>query len=118
MICRGCGQEVRQDSPSTAARQLLQLEQGRRFMIAFPREVDSAEQAGEIATELREQGFVRVIADSRTWNLSSDDGIESLAFPLQWLVVIDRLTAGESTAGRRGPPTPGVPSFQSSEPAR
>ncbi|MBP85487.1 MAG: excinuclease ABC subunit A [Planctomycetaceae bacterium] len=102
VICHGCGQEVRQDSPSTASQQLLQLEQGRRFMIAFSREVESAESAADIAGELREQGFVRVIANGRTWNLSSETGIESAAFPNHWLVVIDRLTSGDSTAGRIG----------------
>lgn len=102
VICHGCQQEVRQDSPSTAAQELSGLEAGQRFMIAFPREVASVEQLSEVTSELRESGFVRVVAEGRMLNLSGEAAVDVQSFPTELLVVIDRLTAGESTPERIG----------------
>lgn len=102
VVCHGCHQEVKQDSPSTATQQLLQAEPGQRFMIAFPRAVVAAEDLEATITELRESGFVRIIAGGRMWNLASGEQLAADRFPLDVLVVVDRLTGGESTAERIG----------------
>ncbi|MDA1052122.1 MAG: excinuclease ABC subunit UvrA [Planctomycetota bacterium] len=95
VVCHGCGKTVRQDSASTVAQSLSRLPEGTRFMIAFARAVTSAENLGEIIDELREEGFVRLIAQGKTWNLSAGESPVVDVFPAELLVVIDRLTVGD-----------------------
>lgn len=95
VVCHGCGKEVRQESASTVAQQLSRLPEATRYMIAFARHVDSAEQLAEMVGELREEGFVRLIADGKTWNLSAGESPSGDTFPTELLVIIDRLTAGD-----------------------
>ncbi|MEZ6110282.1 MAG: excinuclease ABC subunit UvrA [Pirellulaceae bacterium] len=99
-FCPGCGQEIRRDSPQTVAGQLQELPEGSRFMLAFPRTVASDESLEETVAGLREEGFVRIVWDGRTRNLSTD----SLAEPESagkgdaqrtLYVVLDRLAAGK-----------------------
>lgn len=95
VVCHGCGKQVRQESASTVAQQLSRLPAGTRFMVAFARTATSCEHLGEIVNELREEGFVRVIAAGKMWNLSSGESPGGDTFPAEILVVIDRLTAGD-----------------------
>ncbi|MEO8498279.1 MAG: excinuclease ABC subunit A, partial [Planctomycetota bacterium] len=95
VVCSGCGQEVRQDSAGTVAQQLSRLPEGTRFMIAFSRTVTSAENLADVIGDLREEGFVRLIAQGKTWNLSAGDSPVVAAFPDELLVVNDRLTVGD-----------------------
>jgi excinuclease ABC subunit A len=95
VFCNGCGQEVRQDSPSTAAQQLERLPAGTRFMIVFARQTASPDELAELATVLQEDGFVRVIQDARTLNLSADQLPHPETWPAELLIVVDRLTAGD-----------------------
>ncbi|MBC8350774.1 MAG: excinuclease ABC subunit UvrA [Planctomycetes bacterium] len=100
IICHGCGTEVRQESANTVAQQLAQLAEGDRFMIAFTRAATSEETLAEMISELREEGFVRLIAQGKTWNLSAGETPNVAMYPVELLVVNDRLTAAES-AGQR-----------------
>lgn len=100
VICRGCGNEIRADSPGTALQRLRQLAPGTRFLIAFPHLVESAEQLQSVASGLREDGLVRVIAEGRTHNLSAPVPLTLNAFPAELAVVIDRLTTNEATPER------------------
>ena len=71
VICRGCGNEVRRDSPQTAANRTKVLPAGTRLMIGFPRAIASDETAESVSAELKEDGFVRVVVGNKTLNLAS-----------------------------------------------
>jgi len=100
IFCHGCGKEVRQESASTVAQQLARLPEGTRYMIAFSRAVTSAEQLAPTVSELREEGFVRLIASGQTYNLSAGESPVVEALPAELLVVNDRLTVSESADQR------------------
>ena len=68
--CLGCGQEVRRDSPQLAAERLATLPTGARMMIAFPVPApQSIQSLGETLTQLREEGFSRVILGEQIYHL-------------------------------------------------
>ncbi|MCA9121107.1 MAG: excinuclease ABC subunit UvrA [Planctomycetaceae bacterium] len=100
IYCHGCGREVRRESASTVASQINDLPVGTRYMIALTRSVARVESLEATINELREDGFVRVIAAGKTWNLSAGESPGSDAFPMEVLVVIDRLTVGDSADQR------------------
>ncbi|MCC7085966.1 MAG: excinuclease ABC subunit UvrA [Pirellulales bacterium] len=99
VICQTCGQEVRQETPQSAAEILLKLPEGMRFIVAFPAswqqqqshpDTSSPREAEKWVADLKEQGFVRVIAGERSINLAD----ESLRVTDAAFVVVDRLTTG------------------------
>ncbi|HRX79795.1 MAG TPA: excinuclease ABC subunit UvrA, partial [Pirellulaceae bacterium] len=90
----------RQESASTVAQQLARLPEATRYMIAFSRAVTSAEQLAPTVSELREEGFVRLIASGQTYNLSAGESPVVEALPAELLVVNDRLTVSESADQR------------------
>ena len=100
IYCHGCGKEVRQESASTVATQLAGLPEGTRYMIALSRTVTSKESLAQTIAALREDGFVRVVAAEKTWNLSAGESPGVEAFPSEVLVVIDRLTTADSADQR------------------
>ena len=104
IFCRHCGQEVRRDSPDSAAEQLLALPTNTRYMVAFPCAVPKNSDFGALAAALREDGFLRVILggrvlslegepleDPRGGRIDSDNGLD---------VVVDRLVAGAASEQR------------------
>jgi len=95
VFCQGCGKQVRQESPSTVAQQIDRTGAGIRFMIAAPRQIESAEQLAGVLKGLQEDGFVRVILGGTTVNLAAAAAPQMGSFPVELLIVIDRLTAGE-----------------------
>ncbi|MBX3414045.1 MAG: excinuclease ABC subunit UvrA [Pirellulales bacterium] len=70
VFCLDCGREVRRDNSQSAADYLLGLPVGTRYLVAFPvdRPADG-DLAGTLVT-LQEDGFVRVLAGGRMFNLS------------------------------------------------
>jgi excinuclease ABC subunit A len=96
--CFRCGQEVRCDTPTTAAAQLQGIPAGARFMITFSLPLASADEAEATATQLREEGFVRVIVGDRTVNLSSESLPQGELASLR--VVLDRLSGGALDTAR------------------
>jgi excinuclease ABC subunit A len=110
IFCYSCGQEVRRDTPTSAAAEIQQLSAGHRLMIAFPLPAVAPEEAEATAAQLREEGFVRVIVGERTLNLASESLPPGNVSSLR--VVLDRLTTGSidptrlrdslETAFRRG----------------
>ena len=120
VYCRQCGQRVRCDSPQSAARHLAQLPPGTRYMIAFAVKPGEGEDPGQTAASLREEGFVRLVADGRTIDLTETESGERKAEsgepaterpsafgsplsalpPSPWYVVVDRLTAGNASEPR------------------
>ena len=100
IVCHGCGKEVRQESATTVARHLSQLPEGTHFMIGFSRTASSAENLAEIIGDLREEGFVRLVGQDKTWNLTAGETPTAETFPTEWFVVIDRLSVGDAADQR------------------
>jgi len=112
VVCRGCGQEVRRDSPQSAAEVLGELPDRTRYMLAFRTDVSAEDDCGQLAAELREDGFLRVIAGGRTINLdeavlhgdgadaSLDDASEDDSANGGWYVIVDRLATGKTSEDR------------------
>jgi len=101
IFCDGCGREVRQDTPQSAGETLAALPPGTRYMLAFPLPAPPPERLEQTAAGLREDGFIRVIAEGRTVNLDEqplpplEDGAGA-AVPNgpAYYVIVDRLAAG------------------------
>src|SRR6185369_6931832 len=68
IICQTCGQEVRRESPQSAAGALAKLPGEARFLIAFERAALSEGDGGlaALVVELKAAGFVRGILDEQT----------------------------------------------------
>lgn len=98
-FCLKCGEEVRKDTPQSAARILENLPDGIRFMIAYPLVVPEGSTLEKATTQLREEGFLRLVVGQQMINLSTDPlpegvGAETIS------VVVDRLKSGGATGER------------------
>ncbi len=99
IFCSKCGAEVLRDSPQSAARTLVALPQGARYMIAFRLSMPERLESAQAAAWLKEEGFLRVIVDEQLVDLS----VEEIPAPRpasdgqsgQLYVVLDRLRAGD-----------------------
>ncbi|MBX7166566.1 MAG: excinuclease ABC subunit UvrA [Pirellulales bacterium] len=98
VVCLDCRLPVRRETPQSVAATLAGLPQGTRFMLAFARTPESGDRQ-ELVAALREDGLVRVVAGGHMRNLTNEtaalDDVEG-----EWLVIVDRLTAGQTTAER------------------
>jgi len=113
VFCLECGQEVRCDSPQTAAELLAELPQGTRYMIVFPLELPPENNLPQTFASLKEEGFIRVIAQGQTINLtdaaSDFVGGDSVGAPVGGDSVgapVGGDSVGDDT---EGPPTPETP---------
>ena len=103
VYCYGCGREIRRESANSVARQIqTDLPLGRRFQIAFPQSCDSPSDWDAAQVELRENGFVRAIIAGRTVDLARPTplpkNVAAQAWaegPVEYLVIVDRLSATE-----------------------
>ncbi len=102
--CHGCGREVQSDTPQSVVDELARQRDGQRYLLTFPRLVTSLEDAEGQAVQLREDGFVRVIVDGETRNLSTDEPLLQGADPQGGAttihVVVDRLVVGKTSPQR------------------
>ena len=100
--CPSCGTLIRPETPYTATARLMSLAEGTRFIIAFPRSIESQLNWKEIASEWRESGWVRAMVGERLISLSDGDSFEKidLRFPALAYAVVDRLVAGAVKADR------------------
>ncbi|HET6881405.1 MAG TPA: excinuclease ABC subunit A, partial [Pirellulales bacterium] len=106
VYCLDCGHEVRRDTPQSVAASLGELAAGTRFVVAFPYETLAARDPEQLASTLRQEGFVRAIVAGRllnlddreqaSWQLTSDAPAERQVVD----VVVDRLTAGGASGER------------------
>jgi excinuclease ABC subunit A len=83
LVCPTCGRNVERSSPQHAAAALAALPAGRRFMVGFIAAGQAHESLEQRRLRLRETGFVRTYVDGA-----------------ELLVVVDRLTAGQTAAQR------------------
>jgi len=105
--CPQCQREIRRHSPQSAAERLSRLPEGTRFLVAFRLSAKKGGSASDGFQRLREEGFVRGVAGNRKVRIA--DTLESAA-PANGLSegsdgdpifgVVDRLTAGRSSAER------------------
>ncbi len=105
VICPDCQQEVRRDTPQSAADAVQTLPAGLRAMIVHPLPGVNAQTADDwqtLAATLKEQGFLRLIVAGKMLNLADDSlaaAAASVAAP-QILIVDDRLTTAVGSAQR------------------
>lgn len=97
ILCTTCQRPVERDTAETVLAHLRNLPSGLRIMIAFARSIAPPQDVTSICSELREDGFVRVVAGDKSWNLAvespPDDGTTLH-------VIVDRLTTGDMNEGR------------------
>jgi excinuclease ABC subunit A len=87
LVCPQCGALVERFTPEAAAERLGNVPDGTRLMVGFVGEAAEGETAEDLAARLRGAGFVRMYPEER-------HGGRSLQ------VIVDRLTAGGSSAQR------------------
>ncbi|RIK76313.1 MAG: excinuclease ABC subunit A [Planctomycetota bacterium] len=99
MRCAKCDRAVRRDSPESIGTAIAQVPAGTRAMIAAPLVADGLIDTPARVAELRENGFVRVIAAGTIVALDDANASASLASAAvddaggDVLVVVDRITA-------------------------
>jgi excinuclease ABC subunit A len=98
--CLRCGRRLRQESSETIGEFLDQLPSQTRFLVTFPQRLSDDHDWAQFASDRREAGFVRFIAQGRTYS------VEDRTWPQAWEVgqivdtVVDRLTVGSSPPAR------------------
>ena len=112
VVCYNCGQPVRRESPEAAADALDELPTGTRLMVGFEATVPDDEPVERWIAQLVELGYVRAIVDEPSpspslearGNLETatiEPGLAQRLMPGQSIaIVLDRLTAGDSTTDR------------------
>jgi excinuclease ABC subunit A len=112
VYCRQCNQEVRCDTPQSAAETLGGLAPGMRYMIAFGLNMPEDGDFSQTAAGLREDGLLRVIVDGRMVNLAeafavlevhsneAASGQQQPAHNGKIYAVLDRLTSGSASDQR------------------
>ncbi|MBA2627644.1 MAG: excinuclease ABC subunit UvrA [Gemmatimonadales bacterium] len=97
--CRVCGAPVQRDTPQSAADDVLARSTG-RLQVAFPLPPSARHSHAAIVENLRAMGFVRLLADDMPYHLDELPDTLDLTGSAELLVVIDRLTAAETSRGR------------------
>ncbi|MGY8769801.1 MAG: excinuclease ABC subunit UvrA [Pirellulales bacterium] len=91
--CTGCAKSIQRDTPQSVALRLIDLGLSGRMMLTFSAEAADETELLAITSDFKEDGFVRVIAGDRTFNLSSEVIPSSLASNFNTIyAVADRLT--------------------------
>jgi excinuclease ABC subunit A len=99
--CPLCGREMRPDTVQSATDQVLELPVGTRFSVGFPLRLSDQVSHATVVESLREQGFLRVLADGVVYHLDElADGRLDLTRAAELIVVTDRLAASEDARGR------------------
>jgi excinuclease ABC subunit A len=99
VICYGCGQPVRRDSPESAAQKLAVIPAGARLMLGFETTVPDDEPLDHWIADLAGLGYVRAVVGGRVENLDASI-VPRLETGGVITVVLDRLKTGEDSAGR------------------
>ncbi|MFP4624578.1 MAG: excinuclease ABC subunit UvrA [Gemmatimonadota bacterium] len=96
--CPECGDEVRPDTVQSATDAVLDLEPGTRIVVAFPLPLSARASHQRVVENLREMGFVRVMAGDETVLLDEPGATDpttlghDLSREDSVRVVVDRLT--------------------------
>ncbi|HUR96014.1 MAG TPA: excinuclease ABC subunit UvrA [Gemmatimonadales bacterium] len=98
--CRACGASVRKDTPQSAVDDVLAAVPGSRIQVAFPLPPVARLTHDAVVENLRALGFVRVLADGTAHHLDELPAGLDLIRAGELLVVVDRLLADATGAGR------------------
>jgi excinuclease ABC subunit A len=100
-FCPVCGREMRPDTVQSATDRVLELPAGTRFSVGFPLRLSDQVSHATVVESLREQGFVRVLADGKAYHLDELAGGKPDLTEVRELVVIaDRLVVSPDARGR------------------
>ncbi len=99
VMCPGCSQEVRSDTPQSVVAALASLKDGAEFVVCFPLPAVARSKLRASAESLRADGFVRVAAGPRVFNLN-DEPLEAAPPGEPLRAIVDRLVAGRATPER------------------
>src|SRR5690606_10844079 len=102
IICPGCQQQITRDTPGRVADQVLSMGAAGRMMVAFPVTCE-ADEAQMVVEQLREDGFVRAIAQGQTISLTPEADAslaQQIADGQAVHVLVDRLTLESLKAER------------------
>jgi excinuclease ABC subunit A len=96
VLCRRCRQEIRRESPDTAAAELFALPAGKRYLVTFGIDNPAENDAANLAAGLKEEGFIRLVIGPRIVNLGDEPppSLDTSQQAALWYVVVDRLAAG------------------------
>lgn len=107
MVCPDCQVPVERHSATSCAERLVNLPSGTRYQVAFPAAVASPSDAEATAQIWIEDGFQRAIVAGATVPLADlarpanqPNPGPAGSWPAHWLVVVDRLAAGEASRER------------------
>ena len=99
VVCGNCQVEVARDTPVSVGKSLAALPEGAKFMVGFPVNREADDDLQDIAAALREQGFIRAIAQGRSVDLSAGESLLAEKGS-EFEVIVDRLAAGQASAER------------------
>ncbi len=98
-FCIRCGGPVRRDTPQAATDAIISAGPG-RVQIAFPLPAPARVNHATTVENLRALGFVRIVVDGAAHHLDELPAGTDLGAANEVLVIVDRLTADQSQAGR------------------
>ena len=104
--CPECDRQVRPDTVSEAVDRVLELPEGTRIQVAFPLPRSGQVTHELMVSNLRAMGFMRLLADGASLDISGDDAADSetlgvdVAAVRELLVVVDRLKVASNTSDR------------------
>ncbi len=98
IICPHCRQLVQRNTPEQTLAAIHAIPAGRKFQIAFPANPHNEEEPRSLADWI-ERGYTRGIIDQTTVNFRADK-LPDNAKQEHLLVLVDRLTAGQSSDER------------------
>jgi excinuclease ABC subunit A len=98
IFCPDCKTEVRPADPPAVVRAIEGLAAGTRYQVAFPIDLTGQSNAAALAEALREDGFLRIVAEGQALLLDSDAPLPGAS---SWDVVVDRLVRGSEAPQRR-----------------
>ncbi len=99
VVCRNCGSPVDPADPGLVARRIDELPEGARYLITFPVEVGPATDLPGLLESFRAEGFARARVDGEVVRLDGPPVAPPSAGGIE--IVVDRLTRGEESPGRR-----------------
>ncbi len=100
-FCPVCGREMRPDTVQSATDRVLELPAGTRFSVGFPLRLSDQVSHATVVESLREQGFLRVLADGKVYHLDElAGGKPDLTEVSELVVIADRLVVSPDARGR------------------
>lgn len=101
IVCMGCGETVRQETPESMVDLIQSTFPQGRLMVVFPVTVTGEEETQTTCQTLLHDGFIRIVHAGKTVDLSSAEAPDILSeTDAEFLVIADRLRAETTTRER------------------